>query len=228
MTQAEIAPPQATLPSKRQVVIGSAVAAAVATLALVFFVLPAELGVDPTGFGKATGLTGLATNGPPANIYLERGLKRTNVLFPLGASAVPDEAALRAALAAKGIALPAGARLVTDHWEIELLPYENIEMKYRLAQGRSMIFAWKSSAPVHYDMHSVPDQGGNPMTESFAITDAPAQTAVYVAPFTGIHGWFWQNQTLSPVTLSIDATGAFTSAVIFNQAGEHPRGLQSR
>ena len=215
------------LPSRRQVAVGSAVAIVVAAVAMVFFVLPAELGIDPTGFGTRTGLTGLAQKGPAANIYLERGLKRTNVLLPLDASAKPDEATLRATLAAKGIAVPAGAGFVSDHWEYELLPYDSIEMKYKLAQGQPMIFAWHAPVPVHYDMHAVPDRGGNPATESFAITDAPAQTAVYVAPFTGIHGWFWQNQTLNPVTVSIDATGAFAGAVTFDQAGEHPRELAS-
>lgn len=227
MTEPQPTVPPVALPSGRQVAIGSAVAIAVATVATVFFILPAELGIDPTGFGEKTGLTGLAASGSGTNIYLERGLKRTNVLFPLDASAKPDEATLRATLAAKGIAIPVGAKFVSDHWDYELLPYDQIEMKYKLARGQPMIFSWHAPVPIHYDMHSVPDQGGNPATESFAITDAPAQTAVYVAPFTGIHGWFWQNQTLNPVTVSIDATGAFSDAVIFDQAGEHPRPLDS-
>jgi hypothetical protein len=213
------------LPSARQVAIGSAVAVAVAAVAMVFFILPAELGIDLTGFGEKSGLNGLAASGSGKNIYLERGLKRTNVLFPLQPTARPDEATLRATLSAKGIAVPAAARFMTDHWEYELLPYDNIEMKYKLSQGQPMIFAWHAPVPIHYDMHSVPDQGGNPATESFAISDAPSQAAVYVAPFTGIHGWFWQNQTLNPVTVSIDASGAFAGAVIFDQAGEHPREL---
>jgi hypothetical protein len=214
------------LPSPRQAAIGSAVAIVVATVAMVFFILPAELGIDLTGFGSRTGLVGLAQKGPAANIYLERGLKRTNVLFPLDATAKPDEATLRATLAAKGVAVPAGAKFVSDHWQYELLPYDSIEMKYKLAQGQPMVFSWHAPVPLHYDMHSVPDQGGNDATESFAITDAASQTAVYVAPFTGIHGWFWQNQTLNPVTVSIDATGAFAGAVTFDQAGEHPRTLE--
>ena len=219
--------PPVSPPSTRQVAIGSAVAVVVASVAMVFFILPAELGVDLTGFGEKTGLTGLARSGPAANIYLERGLRRTNVVFPLEAAAQPDEATLRRVLADKEIAVPANAKFVSDHWEYELLPYSSIEMKYRLQQGQPMIFSWRAPVPVHYDMHSVPDQGGNDATESFAISDAPSQTAVYVAPFTGIHGWFWQNQTLNSVTVTIDATGAFAGAVIFDQAGEHPRELES-
>jgi hypothetical protein len=226
MTEAENYVPPVSLPTRREVAVGAAVALVVGAAALVFFILPAEAGIDLTGFGEKTGLTGLASSGTGANIYLERGLKRKNVLFPLAKDAKPDEATLRSALAGKGIAAPATVK--TDHWEYELLPYESIEMKYRLAQGQPMVFAWRATAPVHYDMHSVPDAGGNDATESFAITDASGQTALYVAPFTGIHGWFWQNQSLNNVTVSIDATGGFTAAVIFNQAGEHPRELAPR
>jgi hypothetical protein len=228
MTEPRIENPPVALPSGRQVAVGSAVAVVVAAVAMVFFILPAELGIDLTGFGEKTGLTGLARSGGSKNIYLERGLKRKNVLFPLDAAARPDEATLRATLAAKGIAIPANAKFVSDHWEYELLPYDSIEMKYELAQGQPMIFSWHGGVPLHYDMHSVPDDGGNPATESFAISDAPAQTAVYIAPFTGIHGWFWQNQTLNPVTVTIDSTGAYSGAVIFDQAGEHPRELKGK
>lgn len=215
------------LPSTRQIATGAAVAIVVASLAMLLFILPAELGIDLTGFGKRTGLTGLAQSGPAPNIYLERGLKRKGVLFPLDPATEPAESRLRAALATKGIAMPANVEFRTDHWEYELLPYDSIEMKYRLAKGRPMIFSWHAEAPLHVDMHSVPDLGGNDATESFVITDAPSQTAVYVAPFTGIHGWYWQNQTLNTVKVIIDATGAFTGAVTFDTAGEHPRTLNT-
>jgi len=225
MTEQQPNVPPIAEPTGRQIAIGSAVAVIVAAIAMVFFILPAERGIDLTGFGEKTGLTRLAQSGSGTNIYLERGLKRNNVLFPLDASAKPDEATLRTTLAAKGIAIPAGAKFVSDHWEYELLPYDSIEMKYKLAKGDPMIFSWHAPKGMHYDMHSVPDEGGNPATESFAISDAPSQTAVFVAPFTGIHGWFWQNQTLENQTVSIDATGSFVGAVIFDQAGEHPRDL---
>ena len=71
-----------------------------------------------------------------------------------------------------------------------------------------------------------PFEGGTDLTESYAITDAAAQTAAYVAPFTGIHGWYWQNRNLEPVTLTLDATGAFTGSKIFDQTGEHDRALE--
>jgi hypothetical protein len=217
----DIAPSPAP-PSRRKLLIGTAAALAVAAVGLVVVVLPAEYGIDPTGAGAALGLTKLAE---PENIYLERGLKRTNVMFPLESSPELTESGAREAIASKGVALPGDARLQSDRFEIELLPYEGTELKYVLAQGAPMVFSWRATAPVNVDMHSHPFEGGDALTESFVIDDLQAQTAVYVAPFTGIHGWYWQNRTLEPVTLTLDATGAFTGSKIFDQAGEHDRPL---
>jgi hypothetical protein len=218
MTEPVTAP---TAPSRKQLLIGSAVALAVAAVGLVVFVLPAEYGIDPTGAGEALGITQLSEG--EENIYLKRGQARENVLFPLDASATADEAGLREVLADNGIAFASDAAVQSDRFEIELLPYEGIELKYVLAQGAPMIFAWRSTGPVNFDMHAHPFEGGVDLTESYVITDAPAQTAVYVAPFTGIHGWYWQNRTLEPVRLTLDATGAFTGSKIFDPAGEHDR-----
>ena len=114
---------------------------------------------------------------------------------------------------------------VPDRFEIELLPYESVELKYELAEGAPMIFAWRATGPVNYDMHAHPYEGGVDLTESYSITDAPAQAALYIAPFTGIHGWYWQNRSMQPVTLTLDATGAITASKIFDPAGEHVRAL---
>ena len=211
-------------PSRKKLLVGTGAAVAIAAVGLVVFVLPAEYGIDPTGAGAALGLTQLSEGGKE-NIYLKRGQARTNVLFPLDAAATPDEGTLRKLLAEKGAAFPAEAKAQSDRFQIELLPYEGIELKYVLDQGAPMVFSWHATAPVNVDMHSHPFDGGTEATESFVIADLPTQTAVYVAPFNGIHGWYWQNRTMQPVTLTLDATGAMSGSKIFDPAGEHDRPL---
>jgi len=222
MTEPEIA--TAAPPSRKKLLIGVTGAVVVAAVALVVFILPAEYGIDPTGAGKALGVTKLS-EGEAENIYLKRGQARTNTLFTLDASAQPTEATLQSTLAGSGLTVPAGTAIKSDRFTFELPPFESIELKYELAQGAPMIFSWRASGPLDYDMHGHPYEGGEEMTESFAITDGTSQTAAYVAPFTGIHGWFWQNRTFEPVTLTLDATGGFTASKIFNQAGEQDRAL---
>ena len=207
--------------SSRKLAIGGGIAiVAVAAIAVVF-VLPAEFGIDPTGAGRALGLTKMAE--PQESEETRRGKLRTDVLFALDTSTEPSEASLQAALSEHGMAMPAGAQVRSDRFTFELLPFEGIEMKYELAQGAPMVFRWRTGDTVNYDLHAHPYEGGTALTESYAVGDAAAQAGLYVAPFTGIHGWYWQNQSLDPVTLTVDVTGAITKSMTFDRAGEHPR-----
>ncbi|GGD47532.1 hypothetical protein [Aurantiacibacter arachoides] len=168
-------------------------------------VLPAETGWDPTGAGKALGLTQIAD---PVGPETERGqarMARQQVLAENDASSQP-----------------AGG--VDDSWSVELGPFESVEFKYTIAEGDRMNFAWQASGPVHYDMHAHPFEGGEELTESYAIGDAATMRGSYTPAFTGIHGWFWENRSMEPVTLTLDAQGAMTTSTIFrdNGAAERP------
>lgn len=191
-------------PSTKSILVGTAVALVAGAAITVLFVLPAEFAIDPTGFGKATGLTEIAQP-PKFNKYLKKGLQRKGVLT-LG-TALPDEP---------------GAK---DHWEFELLPYEGIELKYDIAEGNAITFRWQATGPLDYDMHAHPFVGGTDLTESYSIEAARSMQGRYVAPFTGIHGWYWQNRSLEPVKLTLDASGGMTGSRIFDPAGEHERPL---
>lgn len=192
-------------PSKRKIALLSALGLAVVAGVAVMVVLPAEFGIDPTGVGKATGLLEI---GQPPRITpeLRRGQLRTGVLT----------------LADQGQADEPG---VKDHYTIELAPFDSIELKYTLAKGAKMAFHWRATGPLSYDMHAHPFEGGTALTESYAIETAASQQGRYTAPFTGIHGWFWQNRSMEPVTLTLDASGAFTQSQIFDSSGEHDRAL---
>ena len=50
-------------PSRKKLLLGTGAAVAIAAVGLVVFVLPAEYGIDPTGVGRATGLTDLFAAG---------------------------------------------------------------------------------------------------------------------------------------------------------------------
>lgn len=193
-------------PSKRNILIGSGAALVAGAVLIVTAVLPAEFGIDPTGFGQATGLTEIAK--PVGNPYLAKGLLRQGVFTTSDTAPTPEPGA-------------------TDHWEFELGPFEGIELKYVVAQGQPMTFYWSATGPLDYDMHAHPFEGGTELTESYSIESADHLGGRYVAPFTGIHGWYWQNRTLERVRLTLDASGKMTGSKIFDQSGEHDRALNS-
>lgn len=178
-----------------------AVAVLVAAAIAVLFVLPAELGIDPTGFGKATGLSELSQEAKLTE--LQKGELR-------GGSVVSFS----------------DAPVKTDRWTYELGPFKSIEFKYTMEKGAGMLFHWHASGPLHYDMHSHPFEGGVDFTESYAVGDASDQQGTYVAQFSGIHGWYWQNQTMDNVTLTLDATGQFSESTLFGDVGERKRPIE--
>lgn len=210
--------------SNKGLLIGAG-ALVIAAVGVVGFVLPAEFGIDPTGIGKATGVLAMAE--PAENIYLKRGQARKDTLFALEGAIAPEAQAAKLAevLQANGKPAPAADTLKQDRYTFELAPFEGIEMKYELAQGSPLIFSWSGSGPLDIDMHSHPYEGGTAATESFVIEKLPRQAGVYIAPFTGIHGWYWQNRTMQPVTLTLDATGVITKSMTFSPSGEAERPL---
>lgn len=111
----------------------------------------------------------------------------------------------------------------TDTVEFTLQPNEGMEYKYRLAKDAAMLFSWSGSGPLHYELHSVPDGAPSTFAETFdKQDDRPGASGSYTAPFTGIHGWYWQNRTAQPVTLKLTATGFFTDSQEFRR-GQSPR-----
>ncbi len=135
-----------------------------------------------------------------------------------GGSAQPDAdmTELERGALREGVLTLSEQAVHADKWERVLEPFEAVELKYTMAEGQPMVFSWKGSGNLHYDMHSHPFEGGTEMTESYGVGEAGAQQGLYVAPFTGIHGWYWQNRSMEPVTLTLEATGGFTHSTVFD------------
>jgi hypothetical protein len=200
-----IAPIETPLvPSLRRVARSTGVAAAVAGVLLVTFVLPAEYAIDPLGTGRMLGLTSIAA--PP--------------LGPV--EAPPQGDLLVPTVNGPASRYPTGFK--TDRVEITLAPYEYVEYKYRLEQGASMMYAWASSAAVLQDFHGErADKTTGPAEESYDKRDRDRDAGSFAAPFAGIHGWYWENPGADNVTITLVTAGFFSSATeIRSDRSRHP------
>lgn len=114
----------------------------------------------------------------------------------------------------------------TDSAEFTLEPFESVEYKYRLGEGAQMSFSWAASSPVYYDMHSDPANTGHAApgeAPSFETGTSAAQEGGFVAPFDGIHGWFWENRSAGNVTVRVASAGFYSEALVINRMGETSR-----
>ncbi len=89
-----------------------------------------------------------------------------------------------------------------DSAELALHPSEWVEYTYRIEEGESMLFSWEATAPVSYNFHSAPDGAPAGYAESFDSQESDQRHGTYTAPFSGIHGWYWENRGTTELTIS--------------------------
>jgi len=181
--------------ARSRVIRATLLAAIVAGVILFVAVLPAEYGIDPLGTGERLGLTALARAAAPPPIQLPTG-----------------DAALKPV--ANGPEMQYGAPFKTDTITFTLGPYDYIEYKYVLQEGAQMQFSWKASVPVIHDFHGEHADDPNNVQSYDKSTRADANGA-FAAPFRGIHGWYWENPGGTPVTVTLQTSGFYGSAIEF-------------
>lgn len=100
-----------------------------------------------------------------------------------------------------------------DRIVFQLAPFESVEYKYRLAAGASLLFDWSADGEVLYELHAEPDGAAPGYAESFDKSRGSGARGSYVAPFEGIHGWYWQNREPQEVTVVLETSGFYDEAV---------------
>jgi hypothetical protein len=171
--------PELPLPTTANLAKATGIALAIATVLLVFVVLPAEYNVDPTGFGRAIGLTRLSD--PEA--------AKTDSEGTAGAGSSRKDAVEIEVLAGKSLeykfSLQAGDKLKYS-WKVE-----------------------PSGPALFFDFHGEPKGGKKGFFESYAVSTAKKARGTLTAPFDGIHGWYWKNKSEGPTKVTLATSGSY-------------------
>jgi len=188
------------LPSVRQLFRATTVAVLVAGVILVSAVLPAEYGVDPTGIGRALGLVrpaAAATSTPGAG----GAGAHTGSVVPADAGAGElGQTVMRAT-----------GPFRTDETRITLGWREGAEIKASMVRGQRFVFSWTAEGgAVDVDMHGEATNAPNGEFTSYWKEDQQhSGHGAFEAPFDGTHGWFWQNFSQTPVTITVKTSGYY-------------------
>jgi len=197
--------------SKKQLARGAAIAALVAGVLLVGAVLPAEYGIDPTGVGKSLGLTAMY-NAAPVPAAATTGAMPADAALP---TTVTPGSTVSAKGEQRGISIASRqvAAYRSDVEEYTIPPHKGIEVKTRLAKGATLIYSWKTKGgeQLNHDFHGEPVDAGRNEFESFILEKGVQESrGSLIAPFTGVHGWYWKNNSDLPVTLVLNASGFYS------------------
>jgi hypothetical protein len=94
----------------------------------------------------------------------------------------------------------------------ELEPFESFELKFHLMRDAVLVYSWRADGALIAELHGEPDAGPSGRAEAFQATRGSARHGSLRAPFTGWHGWYWENRSGSAVRLDVETHG-FTSGV---------------
>jgi len=65
---------------------------------------------------------------------------------------------------------------------------------------------------VSYNFHGAPDGAPPGYAESFDAQESAQANGTYTAPFSGIHGWYWENTGTEEVTITLTTAGFYSTA----------------
>ncbi|MCY4598928.1 MAG: hypothetical protein OXF27_03295 [Acidobacteria bacterium] len=99
-----------------------------------------------------------------------------------------------------------------DEASLSVGPGGWLEYTYRMEAGATMLFSWQATGPLNYNFHSAPDGAPPGYAESFDAQENDRAHGAYSAPFTGVHGWYWENETAEEVTISFWTAGFYSEA----------------
>jgi hypothetical protein len=185
--------------ARQRIAIAAGAALLAAGLILVIFILPAEFGVDPLGTGARFGLLELGLTG-----------QRVEAL----------NAAASDGVAGQAIIVGQERAFQEETIDFKIAPHDAMEYKYRLDKGEALLYSWKASGPVNYELHAEPDGAPRGYAQSYEKgSQTPQASGTLTAPFPGIHGWYWENTSDLEITVRLTAAGFYNMSHEF-RAGE--------
>ena len=78
-----------------------------------------------------------------------------------------------------------------------------------------MLFQWAaSSGTVSFDMHGNAVDAAEDDFTSFWLGKGESQAAgTFEAPFSGLHGWYWENESDQAITITLELEGYYKDIV---------------
>lgn len=216
-------PSVSELPSSRQLVRSTAIAFAVAMGLLITVVMPSEYAVDPTGLGRAMGLTqmgeikiSLAQEALADEAAANNSSPAASAPAPAPApAAVPATPPASVPAPVQQVAIakpakPAAPAAKSDEVSLTLKPGEGREIKLEMRKGSVVTYEWSASGPVNHDTHGETYDAAQGDFHSYSKgRQVKGDKGELTALFDGTHGWFWRNRTSGNVTIVLNTTGDY-------------------
>jgi hypothetical protein len=204
------------LPTTAQLIKSTISAFIIAMFLLVTVVMPSEYAIDPTGVGRALGLTQMGE--VKKVLAAEEARNESGTTSPVVAyTTTPYERMPIETVTGKDDVLPQEApsdkkpNEQTHEMSITLAPNQGAEVKLEMMKGAAVDFYWTANGgSVNFDAHGDPYNAPKDFYHGYGKgRSVPEERGVLVAAFDGKHGWFWRNRTDKEVKITLLTKGEY-------------------
>jgi len=90
-----------------------------------------------------------------------------------------------------------------------LEPNQGFEYKFKMKEGQMLLYSWTAKGEVDYEFHGQLEEDTSGAFTSYEKSKGASASGSLVAPYEGIHGWFWHNKSGNTVTLTLTTAGYY-------------------
>ncbi len=203
-------PTRAELPSTGKLLRSTVIAALIAVALLITTVLPAEYGIDPTGIGRALGLTQMGEI--KTAVSAEASADKAAPAPQKPQTAVPAAPVEKQASATPPVTSAKVTASPQQHtMTIQLKPGQGAEIKLTMRKDATVRYEWTvQGGSVNYDTHGDTVNAPKGFYHGYGKGRNTARDAgTLQAAFDGSHGWFWRNRSGAEVTVTLKTSGDY-------------------
>ena len=197
-------------PSSKSLVKATLISIVAAAVILVLVVLPSEYGVDPTGFGSATGLNELNAE-PTVTIEISDIIGGNEVIREVEIPGFGEPTPLPNPAVFQDQAEPPE----TITMKVMIPAEREIEVKMAMTEGKVAVYSWEvDQGDIYVDFHGHDISFGPDFFVRYKEQqEGSGNNGSLTAPFDGEHGWYWLNYNEFDVEVTLTITGYFDDII---------------
>jgi hypothetical protein len=183
-------------------------AAAGAAVLLIAVILPAEYGIDPTGFGRLTSISALSENVPaPARDFGQ------TMVFNIEEY---DPAAEQIEQSIQGLIRLEEKPFLAETIDLKIEDFGEIEHKFIMPADTTLLYSWEvldaKGDGDFFEFHGHPSSADAPnypegFEQAYSKGEGTTQSGSFTTPFPGYHGWYLMNLEEGPITVRLQVSG---------------------
>jgi hypothetical protein len=160
--------------------------------------LPAQYGIDLTGFGTYVGLIKIYNDKENLRQFRNTTDKEERITIQILAG---DELEYKLYIL-KG-------DQIEYSWTVDTLKSDGAGLTADRSGSTADRSGLADLSEIFFEFHGEPEDKQSILFKRYTLGTSHQETSSFEAPFDGAHGWYWKNHNTFPITITLEVQGKF-------------------